>query len=138
MNANEIQLSRKITNQLLHAAQISPNQEVCGLIGGKEGVASSCYAIINIAEQPETRFLLDEKQHIAAMSAMREKNESLFAIYHSHPTAPAVPSARDIQMASYPEAIHLIISLNTKGVLEIRAFSIAGETVEEKTLRLTS
>jgi len=138
MNVKEIQLSRKITNQLLHAAQISPNQEICGLIGCKEDVASSCYPINNTADHPETRFLLDEKQQISAMATMRDKDETLFAIYHSHPTAPATPSETDIKMASYPDAIHLIISLNTKGVLEIRGFTIIDGSVAEKTLSLIS
>jgi len=138
MNTKEIQLSRKITNQLLHAAQISPTQEICGLIGAIEGLATSCYPINNTADHPETRFLLDEKQQISAMAMMRDKNEALFAIYHSHPTAPAVPSETDIKMASYPDAMHLIISLNTKGVLEIRGFSIIDGSVAEKTLTLIS
>jgi proteasome lid subunit RPN8/RPN11 len=137
MHKKEIQLSRKITNQLLHLAQISPNQEICGLIGSSNGIASTCYPIQNIAEQAETRFQLEPKQQIEALSTMRDNEESLFAIYHSHPSATATPSATDIKLASYPDAIYLIISLNTKGVLEIRAFNIAGTDVEELALSLT-
>ena len=55
---------------------------------------------------------------------MREQQEELFAIYHSHPTAPAEPSATDLEMANYPDALYLIISLNTKGVLEMRGFRL--------------
>ncbi len=132
----EIKLNRKLTNQLLHAAQCSPEQEICGLIGALDGMAQSCYAINNIADNPGIRFQMDEKQQIQAMSTMREKNESLYAIYHSHPTADAEPSKTDIEMASYPEAIQLIISLNTKGVLEIRAFNIINEKVTEIKLSL--
>ena len=141
MKTTEIQLSRKITNQLLHLAQISPEQEVCGLIGSSNGIASTCYPVKNAAEHPKTRFELDAKQQINAISSMRERNEDLFAIYHSHPTAPAIPSATDIKLASYPDAVFLIISLNTKGVLEIRGFKInpkSVEPVEELTLSLSS
>lgn len=138
MNKKEIQLSRKITNQLLHAAQISPDQEVCGLIGATDNIATSCYPIKNIATQPAIRFQLDEKQHISAISTMRDKGENLFAIYHSHPTAPAKPSATDIKLASYPDTLYLIISLNTKGILEIRGFSIIEQSVEEIALSLCS
>ena len=137
MKVQEIQLSRKITNQLLHSAQISAEQEVCGLIGSKKGIAMSCYPIKNNAAHPEIRFQLDEKQQISAMATMREKNENLFAIYHSHPTSPAEPSVTDIKMATYPEAIHLIISLNTKGVLEIRGFSIFEHEVKEIPLSMS-
>ncbi len=137
MKTQEIQLSRKITNQLLHSAQISPSQEICGLIGAKQEVARTCYPIKNSAEQPEIRFQLDEKQQIEAVSSMRDKGETLLAIYHSHPTAPATPSATDMKLANYPDAIHLIISLNTKGVLEIRAFTIVEQSVEELTLSMS-
>ena len=141
MSTKEIQLSRKITNQLLHLAQISPEQEVCGLIGSSNGIASTCYPVENVAEHAETRFQLDAKQQINAISIMRERNENLFAIYHSHPTEPALPSATDIKLANYPDAVFLIISLNTKGVLEIRAFKInkeSAEPVEELILSLST
>ena len=130
MSTKEIQLSRKITNQLLHLAQISPEREVCGLIGSCNGIASTCYPVENVAEQAKTRFQLDAKQQINAISTMRERNEELFAIYHSHPAAPAIPSATDIKLATYPDAVFLIISLNTKGVLEIRGFKINKESIE--------
>jgi len=136
--AKEIQLSRKITNQLLHAALLSPEQEICGLIGAVEGVASSCYPIENIAKQTKTRYQLDGKQQINAISSMRDKNETLFAIYHSHPSAPATPSETDIKLASYPEAFQLIISLNTKGILEIKGFTIIEQSVEEVSISMTS
>ena len=72
---------------------------------------------------------------------MRDKNEELFAIYHSHPTAPAIPSATDIKLATYPDAVFLIISLNTKGVLELRGFKInnkSAKPVEELILSLST
>ncbi len=131
-----IQLPRKLTNQLLHLAQISPEDEICGLIGSKNDIASSCYPIDNTSDHPKTRFQLDAKQQINAMSTMREKNEELFAIYHSHPTSPATPSEIDIKLATYPDTLYLIISLNTKGVLEMRAFKIVEQSVQEITLSL--
>ncbi|MDD1613629.1 MAG: M67 family metallopeptidase [Methylococcaceae bacterium] len=124
MTQEEIHIPRKITNQLLHLAQISPDFEICGLIGSKNGLPTHCYPIKNSAELPQQRFLLDAGQQISAMAKMRELGEDLFAIYHSHPTASALPSTNDLESASYPEALYLIISLNTKGILEMRGFKI--------------
>ena len=141
MNTKEIQIPRKITNQILHQAQLSPESEICGLIGAKNDIASICYPVENSANNPETRFYMDEKQQINALATMRNKNESLFAIYHSHPNSPAIPSSTDIKLAAYPDAVYLIISLNTKGVLEIRGFKInekSTETIEELDLSLLS
>lgn len=137
MNNQDICLPRKLTNQLLHLAQLSPNTEVCGLVGADaNGMPVSCYPVTNCAETPDKRFLLEPAQQIDAMKHMRDRQESLFAIYHSHPNAPAEPSPTDIEQASYPDALHLIISLNTKGVLEMRGFKISGGSVEEYPLRL--
>jgi len=137
MIPEEIQIPRKITTQLLHLAQISPEFEICGLFGSRNGLPSPCYPITNRAEQPQQRFLLDPAQQIAAMAGMRESGEALFAIYHSHPTAPAQPSATDLAMAAYPDALYLIISLNTKGILEMRAFKIDAESATEIPLVLS-
>jgi len=131
MNSPEIQIPRKITNQLLHLAQISPDIEVCGLIGSKNGLPTHCYPIKNIAEHPQQRFLLDAGQQISAMAKMREMGEELFAIYHSHPITPAQPSTHDLEQAAYPDALYLIISLNTKGILEMRGFKIYEKTALE-------
>ncbi len=137
MKHTEILLPRKLTNQLLHLAQLSPEAEVCGLIGAdQQGMPVSCYPVKNTASTPANRFSLEPSQQIAAIKQMRNKQETLYAIYHSHPHTPAQPSPTDIAEASYPEALHLIISLNTKGVLELRGFKIIADEAEELAVRL--
>lgn len=133
---SEIQLPRKLASQLLHLAQISPDAEICGLVSSKNNVPVHCYPIDNIAEQSNHRFLLDVKQQITTMKQMRERGEELFAVYHSHPNAPAYPSPLDLDMASYENAPYFIISLNTKGILELRAFRIENKIATEVRITL--
>ncbi len=133
-----IQIPLKITQQLLQHAQSSPEAEVCGLIGGLNGVPTSCYPVANNDLHPQNRFTLEPSEQIGAFKTMREKGEELFAIYHSHPHTPAEPSATDLELASYKEALYLIISLNTKGVLEMRGFNIDGNRACEVGLMLYS
>ncbi len=133
---NEIKLSRKLTSELLHLAQISPDAEICGLISSKNNEPIRCYPIKNSATEPQNRYLLDEKQHISAVKKMRENGEELFAIYHSHPTAPACPSTLDLEMATTENVLHFIISLNTKGILELRAFKIEKQNATEVKITL--
>lgn len=120
----EITIPRKIMQNLLHHAQQRPEQEVCGLISSSNNIPCHCYPIKNTANQPESFFNLDAQEQIQAMATMRDKQEQLFAIYHSHPSAPAIPSNTDLDQASYPDALYLIISLNIKGVLEVRGYKI--------------
>jgi proteasome lid subunit RPN8/RPN11 len=131
----ELKLSRKLVSELLHFAQISPDAEICGLVSSKNNELMRCYPIKNVSENPENRFLLDPTQHISAMKKMRENDEDLFAIYHSHPTAPACPSKLDLEMATTENVLHFIISLNQKGILELRAFKIENQNPTE--IRIT-
>ena len=68
---------------------------------------------------------------IDALRAMRENGEILRAIYHSHPEAPAQPSLEDIQQSEYPDVLYLIVSLGTKGVLDMRGFRIRNGRIED-------
>ncbi len=135
-NINEIAMPRKIVQNLLHHAQQKPGQEVCGLISSLNNIPYKSYPIENTADQPEHFFTLDAQQQINAMRSMRQNHEKLFAIYHSHPAAAAIPSNTDIEQANYPEALYIIISLNTKGVLELRGYQIHNTRYIEVALRL--
>lgn len=125
-----VQLNRTIINQILSHAQQSPEAEVCGLISRRAGGPERVYRVANVAETPGILFRMDPKGQIDAVRTMRERGEELFAIYHSHPHAPAEPSARDLAEAAYPEALFLIVSLDTKGVLELRGFYLRDGEVE--------
>jgi proteasome lid subunit RPN8/RPN11 len=118
-----IAIPRKLVNQILEQAQRSPSAEVCGLIAARDGHPLRCYPITNTDPHPDHHFHMDPQQQIAAMRQMREQGEELFAIYHSHPDAPPLPSAQDLQEAAYPEAFYIIISLATEGTLQMRGFA---------------
>jgi len=118
----QVELPRTIVNQLLTHAQSSPEQEVCGLISARHGAPHKVYRITNAAEQPQQLFTMNPEQQIDAMRDMREAGEDLFAIYHSHPHSPAQPSLTDLSEAAYPDALYLIISLDTEGVLQLKGF----------------
>ncbi len=127
MNRPPAEIPRALVNELLHHAQASPDVEICGLIGGRAGVALTCYHARNTAATPASRFCLDAKEQINIMRTMRERNEDLFAIFHSHPRGPATPSRLDVELAAYPDALYLIIALHTRGVLEMRGFRLASD-----------
>jgi proteasome lid subunit RPN8/RPN11 len=137
MSASPITLPRDLVNRLLHQAQES-EQEICGLIGAVNGHPHRLYPIINVSEQPHTRYHMDPALQIAALRELRENGETLFAIYHSHPTSPAQPSQLDLLEWTYPEALCLIVSLNTRGVLELRGFRmLEGKHCEELELLMS-
>lgn len=124
MHQTVIQITRPLAIQLLGLAQQSPNHEICGLVAMHSGKPSRVYPIKNIANDPTRRFEMDPQSEIAAFRHMRESGEELFALFHSHPNSPPVPSHEDVAGMAYPDAYYLIISLNIKGVLEMRAYKL--------------
>ena len=130
MTRQTVQIPRTLVNQLLHQAQLSPSQEVCGLVGQRGGL-SECYPIENVATDASVLFALNASEQLAAFKSMEQKGQTLFAIYHSPPSSPPVPSDIDIEEANYSEALYLIISLNTKGVLEMRGFYLSDGNPQE-------
>ncbi|MBI1195714.1 MAG: hypothetical protein GC138_07705 [Gammaproteobacteria bacterium] len=131
-----VQLPRQLVNLILTHVQGSPSAEVCGLIAIGVDKSLCCYPIANCAEDAAHRYRMDPSHQIDAMRQMREREQELFAIYHSHPTSSAAPSVIDIADAGYPEALYLIVSLNTKGVLEMRGFRIRDGHSNEVALSL--
>jgi proteasome lid subunit RPN8/RPN11 len=126
-----LKLPRSLINQLFHHAQSSPTEEICGLIAKNTANQFFCYTISNIAAQPSHRFEMSPPQQIAALRTMREQHQDLFAIYHSHPYSAALPSWLDTQLAYYPEAFYLIISLYRQGTLQLRGFQLQQAIFQE-------
>lgn len=93
---------------MLQQARSTPREEVCGLLGGSGSIAGRYYPVRNIAADPRREFLMEPGAQIDAMRDMRERGESLLAIFHSHPDSPAVPSTLDLARAAYPDTIYLI------------------------------
>jgi proteasome lid subunit RPN8/RPN11 len=129
-------LPRQLVNQVLHQAQSSPEVEVCGLIAARNGRPVRAEPISNVSDQPQRLFAMDPASQIDALRRMREQHETLFGIYHSHPHSPAVPTATDLEQAGYPEALYIIVSLNTRGVLEMRGYRLRDGKASEVQLEI--
>jgi [CysO sulfur-carrier protein]-S-L-cysteine hydrolase len=124
-----MRVPRAIYEELLtHAREEAPN-ECCGLIGGNDGVAKTVYRARN-AEASPLRYNLDPQDQFRIMTEMEERGEELSAIYHSHTASPAYPSQTDINLAAYPDALYLIVSL-AEGEKDLRGFEIKDGEVTE-------
>ena len=114
---------------LEHAREEAPN-ECCGILGGKDGEAITLYRATN-AEQSPLRYTLDPNDLFRiTFQELPENDEEMLAIYHSHTASPAYPSQTDINLATYPDAVYLIVSL-AEGEQLLRGFRIDDGQVSE-------
>ena len=123
-------IPRTLANRLLTLAQLTPDVEICGLIAKKNAQKYQVYPVDNIASNKSCVFEMQPEQQINAFKLIREKQQSLFAIYHSHPDSEAVPSKKDLNDAAYKDALNIIISLSTKGVLDMRGYFYHDDKIE--------
>ena len=73
---------------------------------------------------------MDAHEQIDAMRTMRHAGETLFGIYHSHPSTPPQPSVRDVELTAYPGMVYVIISL-AKPEPQMAAFYLDGAAYKE-------
>jgi proteasome lid subunit RPN8/RPN11 len=94
---------------VVHALAAKP-AECCGILIGSGTSVIEAVAARNIADRP-TRFLIEPQDHIDAVRRARERRLEVLGFYHSHPHSAATPSATDLEQASYPDHLYLIVGL---------------------------
>lgn len=120
---------------IAHASAELPN-ECCGLLAGlPDGTVTTRYPLINALGRP-TRFESEPKSLFAAEKARRAAGHEFLAVYHSHPTSPAVPSKHDAEQRWGDEILTVIISLMNEAP-EVRAWRWAGHAFIECSLEVT-
>ncbi|MGH8632253.1 MAG: Mov34/MPN/PAD-1 family protein [Burkholderiales bacterium] len=127
---DSIRLPPELRRRILEHSLSRPREETCGLIGGLAGRPATYYPITNDAGDRARRFLMNAEEQVDAMRRMRDAGESLLGIVHSHPDAPPLPSATDLELASYPDVVYVIASLESRAPL-LRAFHYDGTAFRE-------
>jgi proteasome lid subunit RPN8/RPN11 len=129
-----IAIPQAIIAELTAQAQAEQPRECCGLLGGRGAQVKTRYPLRNQAAEPERQYAAAPEDLFEAMRLMRASREELLAIYHSHPRGPACPSATDLELAFYPQAVYLIIAREQQW--EMRAFRLHGGAFVEIAIRV--
>jgi proteasome lid subunit RPN8/RPN11 len=80
------------------------------------------------------RYSLDAKDQFRIMQEMEKRGEELIGIYHSHTGSAAYPSQTDVNLAAYPDAVSVIVSLEDPQNPDVRGFWIRDGQIEEAEL----
>ncbi|BBE34461.1 Mov34/MPN/PAD-1 family protein [Sphingosinicella microcystinivorans] len=74
-------------------------EEACGLLLGAGGTVDSSLAARNVADERVRHFEIDPAALFSAHRGARSGGPAILGCYHSHPSAPAVPSRLDAERA---------------------------------------
>ena len=119
----------KISQQLIdemvsHAREDLPN-ECCGMVGGRDGEATSVVRVENSAASP-LRYEMDPQGQFDALKAIEGSGDELIGIYHSHTRSAAYPSQTDVNQAvAWPEQVYVIVSLESDESPDVKAYDLA-------------
>ena len=117
-----------------HALEEEPN-EACGLLAGEDERIVKLYRVTN-AEHSPNRFFMEPGELYRAYREMEDNGWELLAIYHSHPQGQASPSDTDVRLASWPDALYVIVSLLDRDRPVMRAFRIVDDRISEEELQI--
>jgi proteasome lid subunit RPN8/RPN11 len=128
-------LSKEKSQKLIeHAKREFPN-EACGILAGTSGKVERVYEMTNIDKSSQT-FFMDPKEQLRVMKEIRDLDLEMIGIYHSHVASQAYPSTHDVELAFYPEALYVILSLKDKDSPHIRAFKIVEGKIREEEVKI--
>lgn len=118
-----MRIARSLIDEIVaHARDDLPN-ECCGMVGGADGEARTVYRAEN-AEGSPLRYSIDAGEQFRLMREIEEAGEGLVAIYHSHTKSAAYPSQTDVNLAGWPDAVYVIVSLADSNAPEVKGFWI--------------
>ena len=133
---NTITLPRSIYDEIIAHARSGAPEEICGIISGRDGVASELVRARNEAENRITDYWVDGGTLLRQFD-FEDRGETMIAIYHSHPVDPAYPSATDARNAFYPDSVFLICSLLQPDQPVLRGYLLIQENLAERPAGLT-
>jgi [CysO sulfur-carrier protein]-S-L-cysteine hydrolase len=118
-----------------HARAEYPN-EACALLAGRDGAVERIYALPN-AEASPTFYVVEPRAQLQVMTEMDDLGLDLVGIFHSHVATEAYPSRTDVELAAYPDATYLILSLADPDAPVLRAFRIRDGRVDEEPVEVS-
>ena len=132
-----VRLPRAIHDEMIaHALAERPN-EACGLMAGKQGSITRSFRARN-KEQSPVRYEIEPLDLLRIFREIDDADLEHLGIYHSHTHTQAYPSATDVRLAHYPEALYFIVSLMDERAPQVRTFRIVDGQVNEEAIDLTS
>ena len=125
-------LPRALVDQLIaHARGGLPN-EACGILAGAGGRATRFLPAINGEASPYF-YSIESQDLLRIVLEIEEADEDIVAIYHSHVESPAFPSRTDVELAQWPDAAYVIVSLGSEPP-EVKAYAIRDGEIARRTI----
>jgi proteasome lid subunit RPN8/RPN11 len=129
-----LELPRTLADEVVAHARAGLPDEACGILSGTGSRVTRFFPAVNGDPSP-FRYSIESRDLLRIVTEIEDADEDILAIYHSHTQSPAFPSRTDLDLAFWPDAAYLIVSLATDPA-DLKAFSIRDGKIGRRQLQL--
>jgi proteasome lid subunit RPN8/RPN11 len=129
-----MRIPRAVYDEMVEHARADAPNECCGIIGSRDGEAVRLYRTANAFASP-FRYEIDGKDLLRVYNDISDRGLDLGIIYHSHTRSAPYPSQTDINLATWPSALYVIVGV-AEAEAQVRAYEIRDGQVTESELHV--
>jgi proteasome lid subunit RPN8/RPN11 len=116
-------------------AQADAPDECCGIIGTRDGEGVVLHEATNIHHSP-LKYEIGSDELYRISMALDSEDLEVGVIYHSHTRSDPYPSQTDVNLATYPDAVYVIVGV-ANGDPEVRAYYIRDGDITDADLQVS-
>jgi proteasome lid subunit RPN8/RPN11 len=133
-----LELTRDVYDAVVDAGVDGAPEEVCGVLSGTHGEASSraeaAHPVANVADRPTVRYALDPAAMLSIIESVEDDGRDVVGFYHTHPAGPPRPSETDVSQATWRGYSYVICALD--GHPFVGSWRWRGEAFDAETVRI--
>ncbi|MCW2959830.1 MAG: Mov34/MPN/PAD family protein [Thermoleophilia bacterium] len=133
--ATRFDVSPELWEQLVTLARAEKPKECCGVGIGPVGEVARFHALENVHEEPITRYEISSKDQLRVHLEAEDNGWDVTLVFHSHPATEPYPSATDLALAGWPDAVYAIIGMADPDQPLLRAYRIVDAVITELDVR---
>ncbi|MGH2861135.1 MAG: Mov34/MPN/PAD-1 family protein [Solirubrobacteraceae bacterium] len=129
-----MRIARQLHDEIVaHALGDAPD-ECCGIVSSRDDEAVEVFRMENVHHTP-FKYEMDPMELYRVMMRIDDAGLEPGIIYHSHTRSEPYPSQTDINLATYPDSLYVIVGTATPEPV-VRAFNIRDGQVAETHLNV--
>ena len=130
VDADGLRVSRGLFDRMVAHGRTWAPRECCGIGIGPFGTVAEFHELDNVHETPVTRYEIASRDQLRLHLRAEGEGWETTLVFHTHPATEPYPSATDLALAGWPDAVYAIMGLSGEAPL-LRAYRIVDGIVDE-------
>jgi proteasome lid subunit RPN8/RPN11 len=130
-----MRISQALYDEMVAHAEADAPDECCGIIGSRDGEATVLHRATNVHHSP-LKYEIGSDELFRISMALDDDDLEVGVIYHSHTRSDPYPSQTDVNLATYPDAVYVIVGVAGPEPV-VRAYHIRNGEIADADLQVS-